>query len=431
MKRNQYRYVDVSDIDIPDCIMPKRETQSKGLQCLDGEDMAFLCEGWNERAWTIGGPVDRRNSFAANGSDGYRFYRNGRLEFFVPKKIQAAMDPEHRLVARGISELYGIPPDTGSAGYTAFIRPDKAYAGSNVKINGLDDLSPGNITLRLVEDKVVKLEHLVDGFSPVNPVQSTSRVDWDEERKRLTLSPDLLRTAFWDLKRLQYIITPVALDNAKVHMSSEKGYDENHPEREMYGDEYTRSIDLTVVAYTQPVYGVKVSFPDIGCYCRCSSMVEDDSTCTIYMSEKGNTDSGGEHDDPEGVICCVSSVDVYADRKLPLMDLGFPADRIRRTIVVYRIWHRLSGEDGDGSNPPVMDNTYRMMTCPSSGYSIAKKYVKESFCRELLADAGYPTEIDDHPDPNHTESCGVDIAAVFLIIEPEYRTDLSHVDCPH
>lgn len=431
--KSDYKYVDVSKIPVDGNIMPIRE-KSNGPRVLKAVDMAFLVEGFHERYnvyetgwWSHIGNID--------GASAPTYPWPWPVDMQSPALplLQATKEILNN-IAYMLCAFCGNA--VGAGGYVTYLSPDKvASVTEKMTLYNVKDLKDG-MRSEDVENELIHQTGLRDGFLPLNPVTG------DEEYvKRVDLDRTRIRRAFADLKRLQYVIVPMDLDQdrSKVRMTTVKGYDSTPPEGEsgeIYDDSYTRDVRLTVTPRVIS-FGSYISFPDVGCYCVCGTLPENTTyTSTLYMSAKGNTDANGDDEEPgeKGVVCCVSEVNVSAEGDLVMKPTNGGwnpgAYDIEKVVLVFRAWDRVSGAGGSGDDPQVMENTYWMRAYSPDGLTIKKEWIGEGACKEMLAGSGYRTTVDEHPDPAHTESCGVDLTAVYVIAKPQFRTDLSDVDCP-
>lgn len=428
--KSDYRYVDVSRIPVDGNIMPIRE-KSNGPRVLKAVDMAFLIEGFHERfnVYETGWWSHIEN---IDGDSAPQYPRPWPLDIQSPALplLQAT-----KQVLNNIAYMLCAYCGGGAhgGGYVTYLNPDKvASVAEKMKLYNVRD----GMRSEDIENELMHQTGLRDEFLPLNPI-----IGDIEYVKRIDLDRTRVRRAFADLKRLQYVIVPMGLDEdkSKVRMTTVKGYDSTPPEGEsgeIYDDSYTRDIKLTVTPRVI-VFGDYVSFPDLGCYCECRTLPENTPTFTLYMSAKGNTDANGDDEEPggdRGVVCCVSEANVSAEGDLvmkPTSGGWSPgAGDIKKTVLVFRAWHRVSGTGGYGAGPSVMEETYWMRACSPDGLTIKKEWISKGACTEILAGSGYRTTVDEHPDPAHTESCGVDLTAVYVIAKPQFGTDLSDVDCP-
>lgn len=433
---DDYLFADVKGVYVDGRIMPLRETSETGPSVLRAEDVAFLVEGLEERVRVLDMGWESWKRFGASDAD-WPFH--GTPNPLVRPILSAGWQP----APPDIADMFGVRTRwayTFGGGYATFIRPERAQSWP-AQFDLEEYQSIADFTGDTLEDRLIDGATGRTGFTPLNDPDRPQ----SGNRKRLDRVPP--RRAFRDLKQLRYVLSPATLDpeRSRVWMVSERGYDATPPEgsdgRDLYDETMDRDITLAVVPYATQFGGGatgSVSFPDIGCYCVCSSMSERDSCNSVYMSEMGNVDSSG---DSEGVICCASSVDVWAEDSLVLapvsafgtgvLGINLPSlSDIRKVIIVYRVWHRLSGVDGDGSNPSVMANRFVAVARPAAGMKIKRGWIDSEYCQDLLASSGFPSTIDEHPDPEHTHSCGVDIAGIYVLSEPDFRTDLRDIDCP-
>lgn len=411
--------------------MPIRE-KSNGPRVLKAVDMAFLIEGLHERynVYDTGWWSHIEDIDGDSAPQHPWPWPVGKIPSPALPLLQATKEVlnniAYMLCAYSAGGAHG-------GGYMTYINPDKVASVAE-KMN-LYNVKDGMTSVE-IENELMHQTGLRDEFSPLNPITRdagyVNRIDLDRTG---------IRRAFADLKRLQYVVVPMGLDEdrSKVRMTTVKGYDSTPPEGEsgeIYDDSYTRDIKLTVTPRVI-VFGDYVSFPDLGCYCECRTTPENTQTFTLYMSGRGNTDANGDGEEGisgKGIVCCVSEVNVSAEGDLvmkPTRSGWSPgAGDIRKTILVFRAWHLVSGTGGYGAGPSAMEETYWMKAYSPDGLTIKKEWIGKGACTEMLAGSGYRTTVDEHPDPAHTESCGVDLTAVFVIAKPQFRTDLSDVDCP-
>lgn len=444
--RRDYRYVGIPDsVAVTGDIMPLRETRREGPCALRAEDIAFLAEGVAERLSCVlfGGVVgDGAQDWfpLSDFSQGIRqmpsFISGDRAYLGSALTSGPTLDPDTRVLPYIVSGLCNTQwfPDPLDGPFISigtpymYVHPDKALTGLNKReIRNFIPWDMGSTWLRVM---------YTAGLPSLYPRNS---VLWDfmSERERWDLNPKTMRKAFADLKDLQYVIFPLGPNRTRkcVHVSTYRGYDLQRPDEEIYSSAYDKSFDIAPSMYLQ---GKDLS--EIGCYCEVADWSNSDdaiTTSTIYMSEKGCVDSGypWEDSDSRGTVCCVSSVDIQCNEAIPMdtgglnMDLIGPGDMVN-VYVVYRVWHRLTGSDGDGREAVILDRQYVVSSRLNPGFAIPKGLVRRSSCMEILADCGYPTEITSHPYPYHTEACGVDLVAAFFVARPRFRTDLSGVECP-
>lgn len=427
--KSDYKYVDVSRIPVDGNIMPIRE-KSNGPRVLRAVDMAFLVEGFHERynVYETGWWSHVEN---IDGDSAPQYPLPWPIDIQSPALplLQAAKKVLNNIAYMLCAYCGGF---VRGGGYVTYLNPGKvASVAEKMKLCNVRD----GMRSEDIENELMHQTGLRDGFLPLNPI-----VGDIEYVKRIDLDRTRIRRAFADLKRLQYVIVPMGLDEdrSKVRMTTVKGYDSTPPEGEsgeIYDDSYTRDIRLTVTPRVV-VFGYYVSFPDLGCYCGCQTTPENTQTFTLYMSAKGNTDANGDDEEPgeKGVVCCMSEVNVSAEGDLVMKPTSGGwnpgAGDIKKTILVFRAWHSVSGTGGSGAGPSVTEETYWMRAYSPDGLTIKKEWIGKGACTEMLAGSGYRTTVDEHPDPAHTESCGVDLTAVFVIAKPQFRTDLSDVDCP-
>lgn len=434
---DDYLFTTVLDgVRVDGRIMPLRETSETGPSVLRAEDVAFLVEGLEERVRVLDMGWGSWKRFGSSDSD-WPFHG-------MPSQlVRPILFAGWQSAPSGIADMFGVRTRwayTFGGGYATFIRPDRAQSWPADFSLG-EYRSVVDFTGDTLEDRLIDVAEGRTGFTPRNDPGMPLTLDG----KRLDRV--VPRRAFRDLKQLRYVLSPATLDpeRSRVHMASQRGYDATPPAGSdgynLYDETMDRHITLAVVPYATQFGGGStgsVSFPDIGCYCSCTAMSERDSCNSVYMSEKGNVDSSG---DSEGVICCASSVNVWAEDSLVLapigalgtgvLGIGLPSlSDIRKVIVVYRVWHRLSSRGGDGSDPLVMVNRFVAVARPAAGLKIKLSWIDPEYCQGLLASSGLPPVIVEHPDPEHTHSCGVDIAGIYVLSEPDFRTDLRNIDCP-